>query len=124
MQKAIIIGLAIILIVVFANRVSTTKNIDENINSLIGCQDYSYVYDLNVPATMTFYVIEKNEEDKEGFFKVISAEETEGSTVLHCGNEYYLIVHAEGYEDYTEKIPAAPFRPIIPEVHKIVLEKL
>lgn len=123
MQRVIIIGLAILFVVLLVNRINTNESFDNNINSLIGCKDYTYQYKLNVPATMTFYVIKNNEEDSEGFFKVITAEETEGETILHCGNEYYLIVHAEGYTDYTERIPASPFRLISPEVNKINLER-
>lgn len=123
MKKFIIIGIVILLIILLFNRVNTKETFSVNVGDIIGCMDYRYIYKLNVPAIMTFYVIEKNEKDEEGFFKMITAEETEGSTILHCGNEYFLIVSAYGYKEYTEKIPAASFRPLIPEVHEINLEK-
>jgi hypothetical protein len=115
------------LIIALFNKVDTKKSIPEtietNVNNLIGCLDYDYSYKLNVPATMTFYVLDKNNEDNEGFFKVITTDETEGETILHCGNSYFLIVSASGYKDYTEKIPVRHFKPLINDVHEINLER-
>ena len=127
MKKIIFIVLAILFIILLTNRVDTEAPLDikENLESVIGCMDYSYEYELNVPAKLSFYVTEPNEEDSLGPFKTVdvNAGETKGSTILHCGNSYILIVSAPGYKEYTEQIEGKHFRPIIPEVHKIKLEK-
>lgn len=122
-HKIIYISLALLFIILFANRVDTHTSLDKNLNNMIGCLDYDYVYELNVPATLSFYVTEKNAEDKEGFFKRVTAEETKGRTILHCGNSYLLVASASGYEDYTEKIPGMGFRPMTTQIHKLNLER-
>ena len=122
MKKICFLVLALLFVILLANRVSTEQNLDENIHNMIGCLDYDYKFNVSTPVEVKFYVTQSNGEDKEGFFKYEKAE-GESSTVLHCGNNYHVVYSAEGYKDYEEDLVVKGFKPIFESTKQIVLEK-
>jgi len=118
-----IITLAILLIITTMNKVDVLQPVQNNVENLIGCEDYTYKFTLNVPAVVTFTVTKGNGIDPEGFFKVINAE-GKYSTILHCGNNYHVVYSAEGYKNYEEDLIVKGFKPIWEENKLITLQKL
>lgn len=123
MKKIIFIIMALTIIILLVNRIDTSKPITQNVNSMIGCIDYTYSFKINVPAKVEFTVTKSNGYDKIGPFKTIYST-TDYSTDLHCGNDYHIVFSAEGYKDFEEDIYTTGFRPLVPNTENIKLEKI
>lgn len=127
-KKIIFIFLALFFIISMVNKIdfkphsSIPETVGLAVNDMIGCEDYSYKFDVNVPVNAIFYVTKSNGEDEMGFFKKIDALGNY-STILHCGNNYHVIYSAPGYKDYEEDIINTGFRPSWSEPKQIIMEK-
>ena len=130
-KNIIFIALALFFIISLVNNfqvkptTSVTDQVGLTVNNMIGCQDFMYTFQINVPAIVTFTVTKGNGVDEVGPFKLINADSTGvTTTVLHCGNDYNVVYSAAGYKDLTENISITGFKPLIPTVKQINLEPL
>ena len=118
-KNIIFIALALFFIISLVNNfqvkptTSVTDQVGLTVNNMIGCQDFMYTFQINVPAIVTFTVTKGNGVDEVG-----------PTTVLHCGNDYNVVYSAAGYKDLTENISITGFKPLIPTVKQINLEPL
>jgi len=122
-KKIIFIVMAILIVILLVNRIEPSRQIDQNVEGVIGCHDYTYKFSVNVPVLVKFFVTRNNGIDEDGFFKSISAEGNY-STILHCGNNYHVIYSAPGYKDYEEDMIVKGFKPIWEARKEITLAKL
>ena len=122
-KKTIFIIMALLLIILFVNRVHPEKSIEQNFNIVMGCEDFEYNFYTNVPTEIDFSVTKSNGIDPVGPFKTIYVYQND-STVLHCGNDYHVTYSAAGFKTYEDDIIVNGFKPILEGVKVINLDKI
>lgn len=122
-KKIIFIFMALTIIILLVNRIEPSVPVEQNFDNMIGCHDYTYKFNINVPATVVFTVTKDNGIDEMGFFKSDNVEGN-SSTILHCGNNYHVVYSSPGYKDYEEDMIVKGFKPIFEPRKEIILERL